>query len=123
MPSLTALVSVALLGLYSGAAAIVLPASSTPPPPSAPTVSTTASPAPPSPPAVSPSPTVSMPLMCDYAYCDGTSSWCFYWAGVTSYDIFRGPVPGETRVPLGVCGSGAHSSPMTTPTPRSSRRF
>ncbi|ODA82868.1 hypothetical protein RJ55_01377 [Drechmeria coniospora] len=48
-------------------------------------------------------PTVTLPIACDYSYCDGSTSWCFYWAGVTSYDPFRGPVPGETRVELGPC--------------------
>ncbi|PHH63029.1 hypothetical protein CDD81_6360 [Ophiocordyceps australis] len=42
---------------------------------------------------------------CDYAYCDGSSSWCFYWAGVTGYDPSRGPVPGEVRTLIGTCGS------------------
>ena len=48
-------------------------------------------------------PSVSMPIACDYAYCDGTSSWCFYWAGVTAYDPQRGPIPGETRTNIGPC--------------------
>ena len=48
-------------------------------------------------------PSVSMPIACDYAYCDGTSSWCFYWAGVTGYDPQRGPIPGETRTNIGPC--------------------
>ncbi|KAG6142411.1 hypothetical protein E4U38_005468 [Claviceps purpurea] len=42
---------------------------------------------------------------CDYAFCDerGTS-WCFYWHGVTAYDVSRGASPAETKVPLGLCG-------------------
>ncbi|RCI10314.1 hypothetical protein L249_8441 [Ophiocordyceps polyrhachis-furcata BCC 54312] len=55
-------------------------------------------------------PPVSLPLTCDYSYCDGSSSWCFYWAGITSYDVSRGPVPGETRVGLGPCGVTATTS-------------
>ncbi|PHH73924.1 hypothetical protein CDD80_3458 [Ophiocordyceps camponoti-rufipedis] len=68
-------------------------ATSTPPSQAAPTTTTTTTAGP-----------VSLPAVCDYSYCDGRSSWCFYWAGITSYDISRGPVPGETRVPLGPCG-------------------
>ncbi|EQL02100.1 hypothetical protein OCS_02194 [Ophiocordyceps sinensis CO18] len=56
-----------------------------------------------------------MPATCDYSYCDGTSSWCFYWGGVTSYDVNRGPVPGEMRAPLGPCG-GPRPTPTTTTT-------
>ncbi|KAG6036704.1 hypothetical protein E4U40_000364 [Claviceps sp. LM458 group G5] len=42
---------------------------------------------------------------CDYAFCDerGTS-WCFYWHGVTAYDVSRGASPAETKVPMGLCG-------------------
>ncbi|KAG5969763.1 hypothetical protein E4U58_001089 [Claviceps cyperi] len=42
---------------------------------------------------------------CDYAFCDerGTS-WCFYWHGVTAYDVSRGASPAETKVPIGPCG-------------------
>lgn len=55
--------------------------------------------------AVAVTPSVSMPIACDYAYCDGTSSWCFYWAGVTAYDPQRGPVPGETITNIGPCSA------------------
>ncbi|PFH54898.1 hypothetical protein XA68_12498 [Ophiocordyceps unilateralis] len=61
-------------------------------------------------------PVISLPSACDYSYCDGSSSWCFYWAGITSYDISRGPVPGETRVPLGPCGVTTTASQPTTRT-------
>ena len=48
-------------------------------------------------------------VACDYEYCDGISSWCFYWAGVTGYDPLQGPLPGETRSPLGLCNTAVPS--------------
>ncbi|RDA86754.1 hypothetical protein CP532_4208 [Ophiocordyceps camponoti-leonardi (nom. inval.)] len=60
-------------------------------------------------------PPVSLPLTCDYSYCDGSSSWCFYWAGITSYDVSRGPVPGETRVGLGPCGAAVTTAATSRP--------
>ncbi|KAJ6446323.1 multidrug resistance protein 1 [Purpureocillium lavendulum] len=71
---------------------------------------------PPQPAAVTP--TVSLPVACDYTYCDGSSSWCFYWGGVTSYDMSRGPVPGETRIKLGPCGATVTSTAAATRQPR-----
>ncbi|KAL3964342.1 hypothetical protein ACCO45_001346 [Purpureocillium lilacinum] len=59
-------------------------------------------------------PSVSLPVACDYTYCDGSSSWCFYWGGVTSYDPNHGPVPGETRTNLGPCGAAATTAPAAT---------
>jgi hypothetical protein len=54
-----------------------------------------------------PAPVPAMPVFtsvdCHYKYCDGMTSWCFYWAGVTTYDLSLGPLPGETRTPLGHC--------------------
>lgn len=52
-------------------------------------------------------------VSCNYRYCDGSTSWCFYWAGVTSYDVSLGPVPGETRTEIGSCGKG-----ITTTVPK-----
>ncbi|KAK9423536.1 hypothetical protein SUNI508_04017 [Seiridium unicorne] len=40
---------------------------------------------------------------CDEMFCSQGSQWCFYWGGVSSYDITRGPVPGETHTILGQC--------------------
>ncbi|KAI1393769.1 uncharacterized protein F4822DRAFT_424232 [Hypoxylon trugodes] len=40
---------------------------------------------------------------CDYSYCESGSEYCFYWAGVTSYDVSLGPVPGEVRTVIGTC--------------------
>jgi hypothetical protein len=57
------------------------------------------------PPTTTPAPTFT--INCDNRYCDGTTSWCFYWGGVTSYDLTLGPVPGETRTALGLCTTSA----------------
>lgn len=40
---------------------------------------------------------------CHFRYCESSTSWCYYWAGVTGYDVSLGPLPGETRTPLGMC--------------------
>lgn len=54
------------------------------------------------PPAPTAAPTTTS-IKCDYSYCDGSVSWCFYWGGITSYDVSLGPVPGETRTSVGEC--------------------
>ncbi|UNI14440.1 hypothetical protein JDV02_001069 [Purpureocillium takamizusanense] len=56
-------------------------------------------------------PSVSLPVACDFTYCDGSSSWCFYWAGVTAYDSKGAPIPGETRTNLGPCGAATTATP------------
>jgi hypothetical protein len=59
-------------------------------------------------------------ISCDIRYCDGSTSWCHYWAGITSYDPTLGPLPGETRTSLGLCGKTISSATYTaTPTPSS----
>ncbi|KAH7023413.1 hypothetical protein EDB80DRAFT_885991, partial [Ilyonectria destructans] len=30
---------------------------------------------------------------CDYKYCDGDTSWCFYFVPFTTFDISLGPLP------------------------------
>ncbi|RDA92215.1 hypothetical protein CP533_5711 [Ophiocordyceps camponoti-saundersi (nom. inval.)] len=97
----------ALLSLSLSSTALVV---ALPGPAATATVQTTAAA---DPPATTGPPPVSLHPACDYSYCDGSSSWCFYWAGITSYDVSRGPVPGETRVPIGPCGAAA-----STLTPR-----
>ncbi|KAI0382955.1 hypothetical protein F5Y04DRAFT_36082 [Hypomontagnella monticulosa] len=44
---------------------------------------------------------------CDYSFCntDGNNV-CFYWAGYTSWDVSRGPIPGEVPTVLGPCTDG-----------------
>ena len=65
-----------------------------------------------------PSPVPTFPstsLSCDVEYCDGSTSWCHFWAGMTSYDPTLGPLPGETRVPVGLCGNPTFPA-VTVPT-------
>lgn len=52
--------------------------------------------------------TVTTTLKCDYKYCDeeGTS-WCFHFVPFTTVDPTLGPLPGETRTSIGLCGSKA----------------
>jgi hypothetical protein len=56
---------------------------------------------------------------CHYRYCESSTSWCYYWAGVTGYDVSLGPLPGETRTALGVCdpatGAAAPEPSVTQP--------
>ncbi|OTB20439.1 hypothetical protein K445DRAFT_17715 [Daldinia sp. EC12] len=40
---------------------------------------------------------------CDYSFCNSGSNVCFYWAGYTSWDVSRGPIPGEIPTILGPC--------------------
>ncbi|KAI0146024.1 hypothetical protein F4776DRAFT_660895 [Hypoxylon sp. NC0597] len=65
---------------------------------------------------VTPTPTTTPPpsaidsatstLHCDYSYCNSLgSNVCFYWAGYTSWDVSRGPIPGETPTILGPCST------------------
>ncbi|OTA93080.1 hypothetical protein M434DRAFT_395954 [Hypoxylon sp. CO27-5] len=45
-------------------------------------------------------------LHCDYSYCNSLgSNVCFYWAGYTSWDVSRGPIPGEKPTILGPCST------------------
>ncbi|KAK0389409.1 hypothetical protein NLU13_2984 [Sarocladium strictum] len=57
-------------------------------------------------------------ISCDLRYCDGSTSWCHYWAGITTYDPTLGPLPGETLTSIGLCGKTV-SSVTWTPTPAS----
>lgn len=78
----------------------------------APSLLTTPSPSPE--PLTTPAPgDPSTPVSCHYKYCDGSTSWCLYWAGITAYDLTHGPQPGERRTDIGPC-----PVPTTTPTPQ-----
>ncbi|KAL0930981.1 uncharacterized protein CTRU02_213716 [Colletotrichum truncatum] len=44
-------------------------------------------------------------IKCDHRWCQNGSSMCLYWAGVTGWDPFQGPIPGETHTVLGSCSS------------------
>lgn len=66
----------------------------------------------PPPPADEPEPDPS--IDCHYRYCESSTSWCFYWGGVTGYDVSRGPIPGETRTSLGTCDPATEVGPEPT---------
>ncbi|RYP79218.1 hypothetical protein DL771_000196 [Monosporascus sp. 5C6A] len=40
---------------------------------------------------------------CDNVLCTDDRVWCWYWGGITGYDVGRGPLPGETITVLGPC--------------------
>ena len=46
----------------------------------------------------------SLTVHCDDQWCDGSTSWCLYWAGITSYNPTIGPFPGEVATQIGTCG-------------------
>ncbi|KAI1085826.1 hypothetical protein F5B20DRAFT_575328 [Whalleya microplaca] len=43
---------------------------------------------------------------CDYRFCTESRDVCFYWGGYTSWDVSRGPIPGEVVTILGSCTDG-----------------
>ncbi|KAL7818073.1 hypothetical protein V8C44DRAFT_355449 [Trichoderma aethiopicum] len=45
------------------------------------------------------------PLRCDITYCVNGTSYCHFWAGVTTWQK-TGPSPGELVTTLGVCKLG-----------------
>ncbi|KAI0902140.1 hypothetical protein F4806DRAFT_490612 [Annulohypoxylon nitens] len=47
--------------------------------------------------------TTSFTGKCEYSFCNQGTNICFYWAGVTSWDVSRGPLPGEIPTMLGPC--------------------
>ncbi|KAI1417726.1 hypothetical protein F5Y13DRAFT_185058 [Hypoxylon sp. FL1857] len=60
-----------------------------------------------SPPSAPDSTTSTFTGHCDYSYCNTLgSNVCFYWAGYTSWDVSRGPIPGEIPTVLGPCSTG-----------------
>ncbi|RYP85439.1 hypothetical protein DL769_000992 [Monosporascus sp. CRB-8-3] len=40
---------------------------------------------------------------CDNVLCTNDRVWCWYWGGITGYDVGLGPLPGETITVLGPC--------------------
>ncbi|RYO99613.1 hypothetical protein DL764_006754 [Monosporascus ibericus] len=40
---------------------------------------------------------------CDNVLCTNDRVWCWYWGGITGYDVGLGPLPGETITVLGAC--------------------
>ncbi|EWZ44617.1 hypothetical protein FOCG_00815 [Fusarium oxysporum f. sp. radicis-lycopersici 26381] len=64
-------------------------------------------------PAVTAAPKVSFD--CDYSYCgeDDDVLWCFRFIPFTAINPTLGPLPGETRVSIGMCGpKSADPKPM-----------
>ncbi|KAG9505682.1 hypothetical protein J7337_002654 [Fusarium musae] len=52
---------------------------------------------------------------CDYSYCgeDDDVLWCFHFIPFTTINPTLGPLPGETRVSIGMCGpKSADPNPM-----------
>lgn len=49
-------------------------------------------------------------LDCSYEWCQNSTSFCLYWAGITSYDPFLGPVPGMVHTSIGRCASPTRTS-------------
>ncbi|KAI1143984.1 hypothetical protein F5Y05DRAFT_13294 [Hypoxylon sp. FL0543] len=77
-----------------------LPDSTSPPETVTPAATTT------QPSSASDSPTSTFTGYCDYSYCNELgSNVCFYWAGYTSWDVSRGPIPGEIPTVLGPCST------------------
>lgn len=48
-------------------------------------------------------PVSSFTTSCDDAFCSEGQRYCYYWGGMTSYELGKGPVPGETHTILGAC--------------------
>ncbi|KAI6766480.1 hypothetical protein HG531_011702 [Fusarium graminearum] len=71
-------------------------------------------------PAVTAAPALEQALDCDYSYCDENHiSWCFHFIPFTTIDPTLGPMPGETRVSVGVKSQNAiprfHNIPGPAP--------
>ncbi|KAF0327319.1 hypothetical protein K4K61_007709 [Colletotrichum sp. SAR11_59] len=50
---------------------------------------------------ITPAPTVAVD--CSYKFCQDSTSFCMYWAGVTGWDVSLGAIPGMQRTSLGSC--------------------
>ncbi|KAI1877887.1 uncharacterized protein JN550_000069 [Neoarthrinium moseri] len=100
-PTALALITVTITHTTTVQASVPATAEAAPPPPPTPATTAPVTPA--------PNPTTlatSFTKHCDLSYCSNGSIWCHYWAGVTGWDISRGPLPGETVTHLGSCTAG-----------------
>ncbi|KAF4852540.1 hypothetical protein CGCSCA4_v002866 [Colletotrichum siamense] len=75
---------------------------------------------------ITPAPTVTVD--CSYKFCQDSTSYCMYWAGVTGWDVSLGAIPGMQRTSLGNCEaptstsvdeSGNNNLPIQTATAKS----
>ncbi|KAF4413207.1 hypothetical protein CFRS1_v004208 [Colletotrichum fructicola] len=48
---------------------------------------------------ITPAPTVTVD--CSYKFCQDSTSYCMYWAGVTGWDVSLGAIPGMQHTSLG----------------------
>ncbi|KAJ0286913.1 hypothetical protein COL940_002803 [Colletotrichum noveboracense] len=55
-----------------------------------------------------PAPTVAVD--CSYKFCQDSTSYCMYWAGVTGWDVSLGAIPGMQRTSLGNCEAPTSTS-------------
>ncbi|KAF4824017.1 hypothetical protein CGCTS75_v010218 [Colletotrichum tropicale] len=74
---------------------------------------------------ITPAPTT---VDCSYKFCQDSTSYCMYWAGVTGWDVSLGAIPGMQRTSLGNCEaptstsvdeSGNNNLPIQTATAKS----
>ncbi|KAI8160438.1 hypothetical protein K4K49_006687 [Colletotrichum sp. SAR 10_70] len=47
---------------------------------------------------------------CSYKFCQDSTSYCMYWAGVTGWDVSLGAIPGMQRTSLGNCEAPTSTS-------------
>ncbi|KAJ0341800.1 hypothetical protein COL922a_001894 [Colletotrichum nupharicola] len=55
-----------------------------------------------------PAPTVAVD--CSYKFCQDSTLYCMYWAGVTGWDVSLGAIPGMQRTSLGNCEAPTSTS-------------
>ncbi|KAF4887679.1 hypothetical protein CGCF415_v014754 [Colletotrichum fructicola] len=57
---------------------------------------------------ITPAPTVTVD--CSYKFCQDSTSYCMYWAGVTGWDVSLGAIPGMQHTSLGNCKAPTSTS-------------
>lgn len=99
--------------LAAAASVLAAPASPTKPAIAAPALVGDPASAPTDPLAADPEPNS---IDCHKRYCESSTLWCFYWAGMTGYDVSLGPLPGETRTSVDTCEPATEVAPGPTVT-------
>ncbi|KAF6839796.1 hypothetical protein CPLU01_01668 [Colletotrichum plurivorum] len=51
---------------------------------------------------------------CSYKWCQNSTSFCLYWAGITGYDPSLGPIPGMVHTSIGSCAPPNVTSTFTS---------